>query len=46
MREFSFVISLIAALVLLVAAVAWLRIYRNPKNDLQPVEAASRSPVV
>jgi hypothetical protein len=34
MRDFSYVISLIAALVSVVAAVAWLRIYRNPKSDL------------
>jgi hypothetical protein len=34
MRDFSYVISIIAALVSVVAAVAWLRIYRNPKNDL------------
>ncbi|MEP6982898.1 MAG: hypothetical protein ABI853_04550 [Sphingomicrobium sp.] len=34
MREFSYMAALIAGLVLLVAAAAWFRIQRNPRNDL------------
>jgi hypothetical protein len=34
MRELSFLVALIAGLVLLVATAAWFRIQRNPRNDL------------
>jgi hypothetical protein len=34
MRELSYVIALIAGLVAIAAAAAWLKIVRNPKNDL------------
>jgi len=34
MRELSYVCAFFAGLVLLVAAVSWFRILRNPKNDL------------
>ena len=34
MRYLSYVIAICAALVLLAAAGAWLKIQRNPKNDL------------
>jgi hypothetical protein len=34
MRGLSYITALIAGLVLLVAAAAWFRIHRNPRNDL------------
>jgi hypothetical protein len=34
MRELSFVVAVVAGLILLAAAFAWLKIGRNPKNDL------------
>jgi len=42
-RELSYVIAIIAGLVLLVAVGAWLRIARRPKNDL--VEGEGGKPV-
>lgn len=43
MRELSFVIALIAGLVLMVAVGAWLRIARRPRNDL--VEGEGGKPI-
>ena len=34
MRDISYVIGLVSALVLLAAAFAWLKIQRNPRDDL------------
>jgi hypothetical protein len=34
MFELSYVVAVLAALVLLAAGVAWFKIVRNPKNDL------------
>ena len=34
MRDFSFIVAFFAALFLFTAAVAWWRIYQNPKGDL------------
>ena len=34
MRELSYLIAFLAGLALLVAAVAWIKISRNPKSDL------------
>jgi predicted Co/Zn/Cd cation transporter (cation efflux family) len=35
MRELSYVTAILAAAVLIVAAAAWFRIQRNPKDDLR-----------
>lgn len=43
MRELSYIIAIVAGLVLLVAVGAWVRIVEKPKNDL--IEGESGKPV-